>query len=371
MHVRIFGAGEDLTKYCNFMRLTMPDLQVIQVDPVRWLPPTSATEKGAVADVHLYVDAPVRLAMPWARFNAAAISIGQDPSGSWEWIHAPGTMDRFVARDALGDRTRCIAALRSLFITAERKARSAALPIPPTAGTPPPKIAVITATASRASWWANMVRNVMEQQWPASHLEWIIVDDEGDDNLADLVAEFKEKTEGMTVRYRSVRPGLSIGAKRNLAVRMASAEVSVFAVMDDDDHYPPSSLGVRASWLLRSEPTEIIYCSTLPMYDIAKYVSAINVPPLTDSPMDRVSEASLLFTRTAWTEKPFPEVSMAEGRGFLEGRVGRSVEIGPAGVIVSFIHGGNTSSRRVPALQEPNGCHYGFSDEFFKYLCEL
>lgn len=214
-----------------------------------------------------------------------------------------------------------------------------------------------------------MVRNVTEQAWPTSRLEWIIVDDEGDTNLADLVAEFREKVPGLVVRYKSVPPGTTIGAKRNLAARLASPDVSVFAVMDDDDHYPPNSLAARASWLTRTgRKTDIVYCSTLPMYDIRKYVTAINVPPLDEPPAMRISEATLLFTRTAWEERPFPDSSMAEGNGFVKGRMERSVEIGPADVIVSFIHSANTSSRRVPADQPPNGCHYGFSDEYFSYL---
>ena len=81
-----------------------------------------------------------------------------------------------------------------------------------------------------------------------------------------------------------------------------------------------------------------------------------------------MSEATLAFTREAWTARPFPDVSMAEGLGFLEEREASSVEIPPTDVIVSFIHTKNSSSRRIPAEQEPNGCHYGFSDEYFKYL---
>jgi hypothetical protein len=62
---------------------------------------------------------------------------------------------------------------------------------------------------------------------------------------------------------------------------------------------------------------------------------------------------------------------MAEGLDFVEGREGVSVEMPSTGVIVSFIHTKNSSSRRVPKEEEPNGCHYGFSDEFFKYLHQI
>jgi hypothetical protein len=173
----------------------------------------------------------------------------------------------------------------------------------------------------------------------------------------------------LTVHYVPVTEPATIGTKRNLAVAAASADVDVFVCMDDDDHYPANSVANRVSWLRPTRTgSEIAYCSVLPMYDIRRYISAINVPPLADSVADRVSEATLAFTRAAWATRPFPDVSMAEGHAFVAGREDQTVEIPPAGVIVSFLHKGNTSSRRVPADQEPNGSHYGFSDPYFRFL---
>ena len=219
-----------------------------------------------------------------------------------------------------------------------------------------------------------MVQNVIKQKWHVSRMEWIIVDD-GDEGqrLTEEVAEFMEMAPGMVVRYVEMTSPRSIGAKRNAAVEAAAAEVSIFVCMDDDDHYPPTSLAKRVAWCTRSLPegkkqSQIVYCSVLPMYDLVRYISAVNVPELELGPAERVSEATLAFTREAWVARPFPDVSMAEGVGFLEGREASSVEIPPTGVIVSFIHTKNSSSRRIPGEQEPNGCHYGFPDEYFKYL---
>jgi hypothetical protein len=64
-------------------------------------------------------------------------------------------------------------------------------------------------------------------------------------------------------------------------------------------------------------------------------------------------------------------VSVAEGEGFLERRTEETVEIPPEGIIVSFLHGANATSRRVPESSEPNGCHYGFDDEYFAYISGL
>jgi hypothetical protein len=163
---------------------------------------------------------------------------------------------------------------------------------------------------------------------------------------------------------------LTVGEKRNLAASLAPESATVFAIMDDDDHYPAHSLAIRVAWLMTTK-MECVYCSTIPMYDCTRYISAVNVPPLILSAAERVSEATLCFTRQFWESNNFPAVSMAEGEGFVIGREHKTVEIPPNGVIVSFIHGKNASSRRVPVENEPNGCHYGFDDDYFSYLTRL
>lgn len=251
---------------------------------------------------------------------------------------------------------------RKLMDAARHRMHPPALP-EPMKGTPP-KIGVITVSRNRVAWWTNMVQNVTGQKWPSQLLEWIVVDEAGE--LEGKVAELREKVPQLTVRYVKGM-GASVGAKRNMAVRAASPDVAVFMCMDDDDHYPPDSVARRILWMNR-QTTDIVYCSSLPMYDTTRYISAMNVPPLGLAPAERVSEATLAFRRAVWAAKPFPEVSVGEGEGFLTGRDAISVEIPCYGVIVSFIHNGNTSSRRIPPEQEANGCHYGFSDEYFKYI---
>jgi hypothetical protein len=252
-----------------------------------------------------------------------------------------------------------------------------------------PKVGIITVTRNRKAWWANMLQSVVKQDWPVSRMEWIIVDDgDEDERLGPEVDAFMEKSPGIMIRYVEMGSPRTIGAKRNAAVEAAAADTTVFVCMDDDDHYPSHSITNRVAWLTRNLPvdkgqkdkgqkdkgqksrvqSQIGYCSVIPMYDVTRYISAMNVPELELGPAERVSEATLVFTRDAWTARPFPDVSMAEGLGFLEGREEISVEIPPMGIIVSFIHAANSSSRRIPKEEEPNGCHYGFSDEFFKYI---
>ena len=85
---------------------------------------------------------------------------------------------------------------------------------------------------------------------------------------------------------------------------------------------------------------------------------------------DRVSEATLSFTREFWKSKQFPDQQIAEAGAFIRGREQMCRELSPQDVIVSLVHCKNTSSRKAPA-GEPNGCHYGFADELFTLVSEI
>ena len=86
---------------------------------------------------------------------------------------------------------------------------------------------------------------------------------------------------------------------------------------------------------------------------------------------ERVSEATLCFTRAFWEAGKFPDQQIAEGGGFVRGREQQCREMSPQDVIVSLVHKKNTSSRKAPPMAEPNGCHYGFSDDLFTLVTEI
>jgi hypothetical protein len=46
-------------------------------------------------------------------------------------------------------------------------------------------------------------------------------------------------------------------------------------------------------------------------------------------------------------------------------------ELSPQEVIVSLVHPLNTSSRKIPDIKEPNGCHYGFNEKLFAMVSEI
>jgi len=267
------------------------------------------------------------------------------------------------------------AAWKKVLNKARPRAVPTTVPLAPLPASELPHVAVVTLTYNRPGWFANMAQNIMNADYPHEKLTWIVADDsDASGRVDEQIMRFQSVNPKIHVIYQSIPKRMAIGSKRNKACDAAPTSASVFVMMDDDDHYPAQSIANRVAWLQAGKAVGIgcVSCAVLPMYHSGKYVSAINVPPLALSPAERVSEATLCFTREFYTARKFPAaVSVAEGEGFIDGRVEQTREIPPEGVIVSFLHGKNATSRRVPDLTEPNGCHYGFSDEYFEYISKL
>jgi glycosyltransferase involved in cell wall biosynthesis len=161
---------------------------------------------------------------------------------------------------------------------------------------------------------------------------------------------------------------MSIGAKRNLAVERASHDLLM--MLDDDDVYPNNSILTRVAYLLAEPKHGAIFCTTIPCYDIHEKKSFMNVPPYVLRMSERVSEATLCFTREFWNQKKFPDQQVAEGDAFIRGREHMCRDVSPQDVIVSLVHKKNTSGRKAPP-GESNGCHYGFSDDLYTLVSEI
>lgn len=315
----------------------------------------------------IHVEVPCRLAIPYGGFNVLAIS---GPSAK-DWSWAQQNMDFIVHnRDIettlphlqVGDSLRgSIEVWRQVISAAKKKAK-----IPKTVklvDETEKKVSIVTLTRG-LSWWPNMVQNILSQSWPLKDIEWLIVDDTK--QLAIQVAQLQKDQPDLTVRY--FESNASVGMKRNAGVAAASHPLILF--MDDDDHYPSSSIEKRVKALVESGRS-CVYCATLPIYDIQHYMSSLLGPSVKKLPHLRASEASLCFTKDFWRPHPFSDTNEGEGQDFLKGRELETVEISPNGILVAFLHKGNPNARfgsNEPPQGEPNGCHYGFSEKYFTYL---
>jgi hypothetical protein len=226
-----------------------------------------------------------------------------------------------------------------------------------------PNISIVTITKDRRVFMPLAKYSYMIQCYPEDKLEWVIVDD-GDDPIDDTLFGVPN-----VVYVRSDKK-LTISEKRNLGVEKSMYDIVAF--MDDDDVYPNNSILQRVAMMLKTPSKQCAFCTTIPCYDITKYSSFMNVPPSILPMSQRVSEATLIFTKTFWQEKKFDSsVNIAEADAFIRGREYMCREISPQEVIVSLVHPLNTSGRRIPNMSEPNGCHYGFNEKLFELVSQI
>ncbi len=236
-----------------------------------------------------------------------------------------------------------------------------------------PKISVVTLMHNRRKFFHLAAHNILLTDYPKDKIEWVIVDDSDDpaDSPSDLIVSFQNTNTAININYIPLPPlkegKRSIGAKRNIGVTKATSDIIVF--MDDDDHYPITSIRRRVAWLESCPEKKIVGCTTIAMYDLLKGSSAVNCPPM-DLPLgQRVSEATFCFRRSFWEERKFNDVSIAEGETWLTGREDAWLEVSPQQIIVAFTHNKNTSSRRLPDNGKGgNGCFWGFPREFLTFV---
>jgi hypothetical protein len=242
-----------------------------------------------------------------------------------------------------------------------------------------PSITIITPTRNRRKLIDIAFHNLLMTDYPLKKIEWIVIEDSNNElGASDKIINFQMNCPDLKVRYiplgqreQNDNTPWPIGQKRNLAIENATNDIILF--MDDDDHYPATSFRRRVAWLLHSntvskERKKICGCSTLALYDLQKGVSAVNVPPWDIPQRQRVSEATLTFFKSAWIERKFPEISVAEGEDWLRGREEQFFEIPPQQIIVAFSHGGNSTSRQVPNISKPNGCFWGFPPPYLRFV---
>jgi hypothetical protein len=225
-----------------------------------------------------------------------------------------------------------------------------------------PNVSIVCVTRDRRLFMPILKYSYMIQSYPEEKMELIIVDD-GDDSIEDTLIGVPNVT------YVRLDNKKTIGEKRNIGVSKAMYDIIAF--MDDDDVYPNNSIIERTAMMLKSPAKECAFCSVIPCYDIMKYSSFMNAPPLTLPMSQRVSEATLIFTKRFWEANKFSNIQIAEGDAFIRGREHMCRELSPQEVIVSLVHSLNTSSRKIPDFKEPNGCHFGFNEQLFAMVSEI
>jgi hypothetical protein len=263
----------------------------------------------------------------------------------------------------------------------ERRPKKGNYICPPVISADYPPITIITPTYNRKKLFEIAFHNLLLTDYPKDKIEWIVIEDDGktektEGSLHNMVGEsimsFQVQVPEIKMKYIPIQGRMTIGEKRNIGVENASNDIILF--MDDDDHYPETSFRRRVSWLNKGAKRGVVgqaniaCCTTLALYDLKRGISAVNVPPYDIPFAQRISEATLTFKKSAWLERKFPNVSLAEGEDWITGREDQVIEIPPQQIIVAFSHGANQSSRRIPPTDTKPACFWHFPQEYLVFI---
>lgn len=142
------------------------------------------------------------------------------------------------------------------------------------------------------------------------------------------------------------KPGLSIGAKRNIACEHAAGEL--IAHWDDDDWHSPKRLSTQVR-TLREQGARLCGADRLVFYD-ERAERAWLFQSTRPSGQPWLAGGTLVYERSLWLEQPFAEVSNGEDTAFVDAAYRRGVRtarVTDPSLYVAILHGGNTTTRDV------------------------
>ena len=221
-----------------------------------------------------------------------------------------------------------------------------------------PLVSCIMPTRDRREFALQSVVYFNRQDY--SERELLILDD-GGGNLA------RELDDDPRIRYFRLRPGMSIGAKRNHGCRLARG--TVIASWDDDDWYAPERLSAQMEILLAQEAEMCAFPASV-FFDLNKWQFWTCSPELHRRLwIGNVAAGTLVYRRRVWERlTKFPDRSLAEDGVFLKEAIRRGAKLARVDRQRLFIylrHGGNSWSfacgqygdsrgwKRVPEPQLP------------------
>ena len=359
------AAGKLTTAAGNVRLVPMYGVSEAELDELRrdhgyhWCPPDSDVEDQAqsVAAITLFPDDGGRLTV--AALEQALADV--DAAG-WKDRKAAGDGNRRLYEQRYGKMKTDLAELLAGWKDVVPFVRPATVPILPD---DLPHVTIITPTRDRPNWMKLAKYCFLMQNYPRDKLHWRIRD-EGTQMPSKAVVGEVENTV-----YTLDDPVATVSDARNALVAASTTDLIVHC--DDDDYYPPNSVLSRVREFMaareRNPAVGCVYSTTIACYHALKFGSAMNIPPAHLPPHMRVSEATMIYTKAFWEERPWVGAE-SEGAEFLVGRLDRAVEVSSEPVIVALQHAGNSGRRKFPTAAEGNGCHFGWTDELFQFVTD-
>lgn len=199
-----------------------------------------------------------------------------------------------------------------------------------------PFVSVCTPTFNRRPFIQMMFQCFLNQDYPRSRIEWIIVDD-GSDPIEDLVVASKISQ----IKYFREKKKMPLGEKRNYMHSKTKGSIIVY--MDDDDYYPPERISHAVNMLTSHKDAICAGSSEIYIYfkHIQKMYQSGPYGP-NHSTAGTFAFKSELLKYTSYDNN----AALAEEKHFLKNYTIPFVQLDPLKTILVFSHEHNTFDKR-------------------------
>jgi glycosyltransferase involved in cell wall biosynthesis len=176
----------------------------------------------------------------------------------------------------------------------------------------------------------------MAQEYPKTHMEWIILDD-GEDCVKDVFDGVKIPN----LRYIRLNEKLLIGAKRNILNREAKG--SILVAMDDDDYYCPKRVSHVVKKFTLHPTIQVAGSTEIYLYytDIQKIFKFGPYAP------NHATNGTMAWRKQYANTHSYDEtVAFAEEKAFLVDYTTPLVQLDPLQVMLVMSHSDNTYNKK-------------------------
>ncbi len=204
-----------------------------------------------------------------------------------------------------------------------------------------PFVSICTPTYNRRLFIPQMIKNVLNQDYPMDKIEWIVIDD-GEDSVEDLFQQaITSLDNNINIKYFRYEEKMKLGRKRNLMHEKSTGEIIVY--MDDDDFYPRDRVSHSVN-KLQSNPKAVCAGSSIVYIyfnDLKKIYQFGPYGP------NHATAGTFAFRRKLLDITSYEDhVDMAEEKHFLKNYSIPFVQLDPIKTILVFAHQYNTFDKR-------------------------
>ncbi|WP_322757775.1 glycosyltransferase [Synechococcus sp. CBW1107] len=207
-----------------------------------------------------------------------------------------------------------------------------------------PSVSICTVTHQRQAYLTLVEQCILNQTYPHTKIEWIILDDSSEDHPDFHPIE----QSGLTINYQRLPKKLRLGEKRNLSHTFCRGDIIIY--FDDDDYYPPERVEHAVNQLEQSG-CMVAGSTVLPILFLPDEELWVEGP----YDANHATSGTLAFRRALLEQTSHDDEAVClEEKSFLKDYSIPMAQLEPRFTIISIFHGGNIIDKRALIQQVEN-----------------